>query len=228
MGSCSNLDALREGTNALLHLWPEVPDETLKRHHNMIKSVHRTLELNALYTAPCQSCPPDRLRLSMTGICSGGEHGMPLDMLLSGSLSRLVSHLDRPCSSIAERADGVALDLLCDFPQHVDLLNTSIPLLHARHDVIQPGGAFSAAGKALAQTSKWCCASVNNCAPCASRSRDIRIRSQLLQAKYGFLHNALRHAVGRICMPSVLSCVTSTRCRHQPSLTLPTPGSNRP
>ena len=35
---CSNLDALREGSNALLHLWPEVPDKTLKTEGHTIIS----------------------------------------------------------------------------------------------------------------------------------------------------------------------------------------------
>ena len=35
---CSDLDALREGSNALLHLWPEVPDKTLKTERHTIIS----------------------------------------------------------------------------------------------------------------------------------------------------------------------------------------------
>jgi len=34
----SDLDALREGSNALLHLWPEVPDKTLKTELHTIIS----------------------------------------------------------------------------------------------------------------------------------------------------------------------------------------------
>jgi len=35
----SDLDALREGSNALLHLWPEVPDKTLKTEwHTTIRT----------------------------------------------------------------------------------------------------------------------------------------------------------------------------------------------
>eukprot|EP00878_Enallax_costatus_P028327 GHUV01030589.1.p1 GENE.GHUV01030589.1~~GHUV01030589.1.p1 ORF type:complete len:121 (-),score=5.17 GHUV01030589.1:394-756(-) len=40
----------------------------------------------------------------------------------------------------------MSLNLLCDLPQHVDLLNTCITLGHPSHDVIQPSGAFTARG----------------------------------------------------------------------------------
>ena len=55
-GSCSNLDALREGANALLHLWPEVPDETLKWQHSAASSVLYSGHISpaALQTTPYQ------------------------------------------------------------------------------------------------------------------------------------------------------------------------------
>mmetsp|Transcript_19209 Transcript_19209/g.34218 ORF Transcript_19209/g.34218 Transcript_19209/m.34218 type:complete len:476 (-) Transcript_19209:63-1490(-) len=54
--------------------------------------------------------------------------------------------LDGPSGGVTEGADGVALDLLGDLPQHVDLLHPGVALLHAQHDVVQPGGALAAGG----------------------------------------------------------------------------------
>ena len=57
--------------------------------------------------------------------------------------------LDRPGRGVAERADRVALDLLGDVEQHVDLALLRAALGHARHHPPHPAGAF-AAGRALA------------------------------------------------------------------------------
>lgn len=57
---------------------------------------------------------------------------------------RTAPYLDRPCCSIAQSTDGVALDLLGDLPQHVNFLHARISLLHAGHDVVQPGRTLPA------------------------------------------------------------------------------------
>ena len=57
--------------------------------------------------------------------------------------------LDRPRRSVAERADGVALDLLRHFEQHVDFALVGAAFGHAAQDAPHPARAF-AAGRALA------------------------------------------------------------------------------
>ena len=57
--------------------------------------------------------------------------------------------LDRPGRRVAERADGVALDLLRDVEQHVDLAALGAALGHAQHHAPHPARAL-AAGRALA------------------------------------------------------------------------------
>ena len=52
--------------------------------------------------------------------------------------------LDRPCRGIAERADGVALDLLCYFQQHVDLALVGATFGHPGQHPPHPPGAFAA------------------------------------------------------------------------------------
>eukprot|EP00227_Mantoniella_beaufortii_P011202 CAMPEP_0197590548 /NCGR_PEP_ID=MMETSP1326-20131121/11475_1 /TAXON_ID=1155430 /ORGANISM="Genus nov. species nov., Strain RCC2288" /LENGTH=441 /DNA_ID=CAMNT_0043155651 /DNA_START=195 /DNA_END=1517 /DNA_ORIENTATION=- len=57
--------------------------------------------------------------------------------------------LHGPGRGVAQRADGVALDLLGELLQHVDLLQPRVALLHALHDGVQPPRALTA-GRALA------------------------------------------------------------------------------
>src|SRR6476661_11227060 len=57
--------------------------------------------------------------------------------------------LDRPRRRIAERAYGVALDLLGDFQQHIDLALVGAALGHPGQDPPHPAGAL-AARRALA------------------------------------------------------------------------------
>src|SRR5215204_1073061 len=57
--------------------------------------------------------------------------------------------LDRPGGGVAERADGVALDLRRDFEQHVDLAPLRAAFGHAGEDAPHPARAL-AAGRALA------------------------------------------------------------------------------
>src|SRR5450631_2941316 len=52
--------------------------------------------------------------------------------------------LDRPCRSVAEGADGVALDLLCHFQQHVDLALVGAAFGHAGEHAPHPPGALTA------------------------------------------------------------------------------------
>ena len=54
------------------------------------------------------------------------------------------THLHGPGGGVAKCADGVALDLLGDLPEHVDLLQPRVALLHARHYVVQPRRALPA------------------------------------------------------------------------------------
>ena len=57
--------------------------------------------------------------------------------------------LHRPCRRVAQRADGVAFDLLGDFQQHVDLALVGATLDHAAQHAPHPAGAL-AARRALA------------------------------------------------------------------------------
>src|SRR6266436_10300052 len=57
--------------------------------------------------------------------------------------------LHRPGGTVAERADGVALDLGCDFQQHVDLALVRAAFRHAAEPPPHPSHAL-AAGRALA------------------------------------------------------------------------------
>src|SRR5437667_10053516 len=59
--------------------------------------------------------------------------------------------LHRPGGTVAERADGVALDLGCDFHQHVDLAFVRAAFRHAAEHPPHPSHAL-AAGRALAAT----------------------------------------------------------------------------
>src|SRR5437764_9937780 len=59
--------------------------------------------------------------------------------------------LDRPCRGIAERADGVTLDLLCHCQQHVDLALVGAALGHPSQHPPHPPRSF-AAWRALAAT----------------------------------------------------------------------------
>src|SRR5579872_4147872 len=54
--------------------------------------------------------------------------------------------LDRPGSSIAERADGVAFDLLGDFQQHVDLALVGAAFRHTGQYPPHPPGSFTTGG----------------------------------------------------------------------------------
>mmetsp|Transcript_21192 Transcript_21192/g.62619 ORF Transcript_21192/g.62619 Transcript_21192/m.62619 type:complete len:254 (-) Transcript_21192:701-1462(-) len=83
--------------------------------------------------------------------------------MCSSQLARLLHHdallhrrpecpdetLHGPCGRVAQRADRVALDLLADFHEHVDLLQLGVTRDHAVHDLVHPGGAL-AAWRALA------------------------------------------------------------------------------
>src|SRR3979490_504720 len=54
--------------------------------------------------------------------------------------------LDRPGRRVAQRADGVAFDLLADFLQQVDSRTLGIAPPHAGHHPPHPPGAFAARG----------------------------------------------------------------------------------
>src|SRR3546814_5666565 len=57
--------------------------------------------------------------------------------------------LDRPGRGVAERADGMALDLIGHIEQRVDLVELGIAAHQAGHHAPHPAGAL-AAGRALA------------------------------------------------------------------------------
>ena len=46
--------------------------------------------------------------------------------------------LERPCESLAQRADGVALNLLGQLLEHVDLTLAGLALVEAVHDLMGP------------------------------------------------------------------------------------------
>src|ERR1700730_12353735 len=52
--------------------------------------------------------------------------------------------LHRPGSTVAERANGVTLDLLCDLHQHIDLALLCAAFRHARQHTPHPAHAFAA------------------------------------------------------------------------------------
>ena len=75
--SCSNLDALREGTNALLHLWSEVPDETLKRRHSIISTLLRTRKPSCTIQWPPSRSYPRRAMPLHDRLLLRWEQAMP-------------------------------------------------------------------------------------------------------------------------------------------------------
>ena len=87
---------------------------------------------------------------------AGSPHGCPVQgwwqwlgsnlNTMQGGRCAAQPHLHGPGSSISQGADGVPLDLLGDLPQHVDLLDAGIPLLHAGHQIVQPPCALAAGG----------------------------------------------------------------------------------
>src|ERR1700750_3411481 len=82
------------------------------------------------------------------------ECGLPREIINAAfdlRTKRADQTLDRPCRRVAERADGVAFDLLGDFQQHVDLTLVSAAFDHAGQHAPHPAGAF-AARRALAAT----------------------------------------------------------------------------
>ena len=54
--------------------------------------------------------------------------------------------LHRPRRGVAQRADGVPLDLLRQLLEHVNLLEPSVALLHPLHDGVEPPGTLAARG----------------------------------------------------------------------------------
>mmetsp|Transcript_35252 Transcript_35252/g.64064 ORF Transcript_35252/g.64064 Transcript_35252/m.64064 type:complete len:454 (-) Transcript_35252:330-1691(-) len=72
-----------------------------------------------------------------------------LDPVLDNVLEGLDQPLHGPGCRIAQRADGVALDLAGDLLEHGDLALVGLAALHADQDALQPAGAL-AAGRALA------------------------------------------------------------------------------
>src|SRR5690606_37879212 len=85
------------------------------------------------------------------GAVGVGIVGILVDPLLDDLAEVADQALDRPRRGVAEGADGVPLDLLADFEQHVDLALLGAAFDHARHHPHHPAGAL-AAGGALAAT----------------------------------------------------------------------------
>src|SRR3954470_15744296 len=54
--------------------------------------------------------------------------------------------LDRPCRRVAERADGVTLDLLGDVEQLVDVADLGVAVAELFHHPPHPAGALAARG----------------------------------------------------------------------------------
>src|SRR5690606_27347709 len=78
------------------------------------------------------------------GTVGGGRICVLLDPRLDGRTEIADQALDRPCSRIAKRADGVTLDLLGHLEQHVDFALLSATLDHAFHDSHHPACALAA------------------------------------------------------------------------------------
>src|SRR3546814_10092678 len=57
--------------------------------------------------------------------------------------------LDRPGRRVAERADGVALDLIGHVEQGVNLVEFGIAAYQARHHAVHPAGALAADRKSV-------------------------------------------------------------------------------
>src|ERR1035437_53896 len=90
----------------------------------------------------------------MRGIENAGIVDIGLTRIVVDPLLDLVTEmrdqaLDRPRRSVAERADGVTLDLRGDLQQHVDLALVGAALGHPGQDAPHPAGAL-AARRALA------------------------------------------------------------------------------
>jgi hypothetical protein len=52
--------------------------------------------------------------------------------------------LQGPCERLSESTDSVALDLLGQLLQHVDLADAALALLESVHDLVGPSGALTA------------------------------------------------------------------------------------
>ena len=72
-----------------------------------------------------------------------------LDTLFNVGAEVADQALNRPRGGVTERADGVALDLLCQLPEHVNLSLLEVTAHHALHHLVDPRGAL-AARRALA------------------------------------------------------------------------------
>ena len=75
--------------------------------------------------------------------------GILIDALLDHVTEMANEALDRPGRRIAQCADRMALDLIGDIQQHIDLALLGAPIRHAGQDPPHPARAF-AAGRALA------------------------------------------------------------------------------
>src|SRR5215217_4441237 len=77
--------------------------------------------------------------------------GVVVDAALDLAAEVADQPLDRPGGGVAERADGVALDLGRDLQEHVDLAPLRSPLGHAGEDAPHPAGALAAGGALAAR-----------------------------------------------------------------------------
>src|SRR6187455_300682 len=83
--------------------------------------------------------------------CFRGARRIVVDALVDLVPEMPDQALYRPGRGVAERADGVAFHLGCDFQQHADLALLRAAFRHAREHAPHPAGAL-AAGRALAAT----------------------------------------------------------------------------
>src|ERR1700688_1743656 len=95
------------------------------------------------------SSPPLLRRDHVGGVKNAGVVDVGFPRIFVDALLDLVTEmrdqaLDRPRRGIAERADGVALDLFCHLQQHVDLAFGGAALPLARKPPPHPARAFAA------------------------------------------------------------------------------------
>src|SRR5215471_649539 len=100
------------------------------------------------------------MRASLRGYRHRRRYGLRrlrIDALLHDMAEMADQALNRPGRCIAERADGVALDLIADIKQHIDLADLCFPARHALQHAPHPAGALTYArslAAALARASE--------------------------------------------------------------------------
>src|SRR4051812_21143495 len=91
------------------------------------------------------SCSLRRLRhrVTHTNVVDGHARRVFVDAPLDLGAEMAQQSLYRPSRAVAERADGMALDLLGDLHQHVDLAVGGATLRHASEHAPHPAHAFA-------------------------------------------------------------------------------------